>query len=61
MIRSEWLAKLLRCYKGTIDLLEVIRSDTPYKYKELIALDLMDFKACPTWLAGTIVNGAVKM
>ena len=52
MTRSEWMVRLLHCYKGTVDLLDAIRSQTPYACIELTALDLADYKAHPTWLRG---------
>jgi hypothetical protein len=57
MHRSEWLARLLRCYKATIDLLERVRQEAGYPYKDVTRVDLADYKPAPCWFGGAVEVG----
>jgi hypothetical protein len=55
--RRDWLARFLRCYKATIDLLDRIQAEAGYPHKDVASVDLADYKACPVWFDGQLEIG----
>ena len=49
MDKKEWNVRLLNSYRVTIDILERIKNETPYKYKKLETLSIKDSLAGPVW------------
>jgi hypothetical protein len=43
------MARFLKCYRATIDLLERVHMESGYPFIELASVDLADYKACPVW------------
>lgn len=57
MQRTEWMARFLRCYVATIRVLEAIRAESGYGYKDVAAVDVADFKDYPVWCDGQVEIG----
>ncbi len=57
MLRSEWMARMLRTQRVTLEILDRIQKHTDFDYKQVTALDLADYKASPTWFGGIIEIG----
>ena len=49
MQRNDWMARFLKCYKATVDLLERVQRESGYPFIDLASVDLADYKAFPIW------------
>ncbi|MBI2806441.1 MAG: hypothetical protein HYX68_15785 [Planctomycetes bacterium] len=57
MQRGEWMARFLRCYSATICVLKRIHGEAGYPFKDVVFVDLADYKPCPTWFGGRVEVG----